>query len=121
MNGPFPASRSDNKIFKEDGLKEKLESIGKKAIGDKGYNGHQSVCSTYNAHDSRNVKKFKSRALKRHETFNFLTKRFDCLSQRFRHSVDRFATCFEAICVISQYLIEEDMPLFDVLIEDICD
>lgn len=121
MNGPFPAGRSDNKIFKNDGLKEKLESIGKKAIGDRGYNGHPNVCSTYNAHDSRNVKKFKSRALKRHETFNFLTKRFDCLNQRFRHSVGRFATCFEAICVISQYMIEDYMPLYDVLIEDICD
>jgi hypothetical protein len=34
---------------------------------------------------------------------------------------EEFATCFKAICVISQYLIEDDMPLCDVLIEDICD
>ncbi|MEL7338863.1 MAG: transposase family protein [Bacteroidota bacterium] len=83
MNGPFPAGRSDNKIFAEDGLKDRLANIGKKAIGDKGYNGHRDTCSTFNSHDSRAVKKFKSRALKRHETFNNLTKRFDCLKHRF--------------------------------------
>ena len=119
MNGPFKAGKSDNKIFRDFGLKDLLESIGKKAIGDKGYNGHRNVCSTFNAHDSRNVKKFKSRALKRHENFNNMTKRFECLRGRFRHGVDRFATMFEAICVICQLQMEDDMPLYDVLIEDI--
>ncbi|KAG7342239.1 DDE superfamily endonuclease [Nitzschia inconspicua] len=119
MNGPFRAGKSDVKIFREKGLKERLQSIGKKAIGDRGYSGHPNECSTYNAHDCRGVRKFKSRALKRHETFNNMTKRFDCLSGRFRHGVDQFGTCFEAICVICQYQLEDDMPLFDVLIEDI--
>jgi hypothetical protein len=119
MNGPFKAGKSDNKIFRDFGLKDLLERIGKKAIGDKGYNGHRNVCSTFNAHDSRNVKKFKSRALKRHENFNNMTKRFSCLSGRFRHGVDKFATMFEAICVICQLQMEDDMPLYDVLIEDI--
>ena len=119
MNGPFKAGRSDVKIFKNDGLKALLKSMGKKAIGDKGYNGHPDECSTFNAHDCRGVKKFKSRALKRHENFNNMTKRFDCLSARFRHGVDQFATCFEAICVICQYQLEDNMPLYDVLVEDI--
>lgn len=119
MNGPFKAARSDNKIFREDGLKRKLQQIKKKAIGDRGYSGHPDECSTFNAHDTRPVRKFKSRALKRQETFNNMTKRFDCLSGRFRHGVDKFATCFEAICVICQYQMEDDMPLYDVLIEDI--
>jgi DDE superfamily endonuclease len=118
MAGPYKAGTNDVTIFKS-GLKLKLAECGKKAIGDRGYTGHHEQVSTYNAHDSRNVKKFKSRALKRHETFNFMTKRFKCLDGRFRHGVDRFATCFEAVCVICQYQIEHDMPLYDVLIEDI--
>ena len=61
----------------------------------------------------------KSRALKRHENFNNMTKRFGCFSGRFRHRVEQFATCFEAVSVICQYQLEDDMPLFDVLIEDI--
>lgn len=121
MNGPFKAGTSDNKIFRKKGLKALLKSLGKKAIGDRGYNGHHKECSTFNAHDIRSVRKFKSRALKRHENFNGMTKRFDCLSGQFRHGIEQFATCFEAICVICQYQMEDDMPLFNVLIRDIMD
>lgn len=119
MNGPFKAGKSDVSIFRDKGLKDLLRSIERKAIGDRGYNGHHHECSTFNAHDCRGVRKFKSRALKRHENFNNMTKRFDCLSGRFRHGVKQFATCFEAVCVICQYQLEDDMPLYDVLIEDI--
>jgi hypothetical protein len=55
----------------------------------------------------------------KHESFNSMTKRFGCLSGRFRHGVGHFVTFSEAICVICQYQLEDDMPLFDVLIEDI--
>jgi hypothetical protein len=117
MNGPFKAGMNDVKVFKEYGLKEKLESTNKKAIGDQGYVGHTNVVSTFNAHDLKKVKIFKSRALTRHETFNNLTKRFNILSGRFRHSPARFGTCFEAICVICQYQIENGSELFDILVE----
>ena len=90
MNGPFPAGSNDVKIFIQKGLKQKLLEVGKRGIGDGGYNGHQRAVSTPNAHDSKPVKKFKGRALKRHETFNGLIKEFDCLDGRFRHSVKRF-------------------------------
>lgn len=119
MNGPFRAGTNDARIFRDGGLREQLEADGKKAIGDRGYNGYHAQCSTYNAHDRKQVRKFKSRALKRHETFNFMTKRYKCLDGRFRHGVSRFAACFEAVCVICQYEVEHNMPLFDVLIEDI--
>ena len=65
------------------------------------------------------MKKFKSGALLRHETFNGMTKRFKCLDGRFRHSPDRFAACFESVCVICQCQMENGQPLFDVLIEDV--
>jgi hypothetical protein len=119
MNGPFKAGQNDARIFRDHGLRNRLRAIGKKAIGDRGYQGYHNECSTYNPHDSRNVKKFKSRALKRHETFNFMTKSFRCLDGRFRHSPARFATCFEAVCVICQYKLEHNVKLYDVLIEDL--
>jgi hypothetical protein len=123
MNGPFKAGKNDVSTFTNKGLKQKLQAIGpgKKAIGDSGYTGHSQHISTPNSHDSRNVKKFKGRALLRQEKFNGMTKNFDCLSGRFRHSADRFENCFEAVCVICQYQLENNRPLFDVLIDDVMD
>lgn len=117
MNGKFKAGLSDNKIFKNKGLKDKLTEGGKMAIADGGYPGHPNVLSTPNHHDSKSVKLFKSRALKRHEKFNGMIKHFDCLKGRFRHSVDRFESCVEAVCVICQYRMEMGEPLYDVLID----
>ena len=92
-------------------------ATGKKGSGDGGYHGHPNELSTPNSHDSKEVNTFKGRALKRQEKFNGKTKNFDSLSGRFRHSVDRFKNCFEAVCVICQYQIENGSPLYDVLIE----
>jgi hypothetical protein len=39
----------------------------------------------------------------KHENFNSMTNRFGCLSGRFRHGVEHFVTCSEAICAICQY------------------
>jgi hypothetical protein len=119
MNVPFKAGLNDITIFTNEGLKEKLWATGKKGIGDGGYSGHSQQISTPNLHDSKQVKKFKSRELKRQEKFNGMTKNFDCLSGRFRHSVDRFKNCFEAVCMICQYQIENNRPLYDVLIDDL--
>jgi hypothetical protein len=48
MNGPLRAGTNDAKIFSKHGLLAKLEDIGKKGIGDKGYNGerYRHVMST---------------------------------------------------------------------------
>ena len=119
MNGKFKAGRSDNSIFKKEGLMAKLISTGKRAIGDSGYPGHPEVISTPNNHDSSKVKKFKSRALKRHEKFNGMIKAFDCLKGRFRHSVDRFEQCMEAVCVVCQYKMDMGDRLYNVLIESL--
>lgn len=121
MNGPFRAGTNDVKIFRKHGLMVKLASIGKKAIGDKGYSGkeYKHVMSIFNAHDDYCVKKFKSRALKRQETFNGMTKRFGALDGRFRHGPKQFQYYFESICIICQYQIENSSPLYDVLIEAI--
>lgn len=71
MNGPFPAGKSDQKIFREEGLQEKLEALGKKMIADCGYSGPQ-VSTRNDAYDSPSVAMFKSRALKRQEKFNLV-------------------------------------------------
>jgi hypothetical protein len=118
MKGPTKAGGNDLQVFLQEGLEAKLKATGKKGIGDGGYRGHPGEMSTPNSHDSKEANKFKSRALKRHEKFNGLTKNFDCLSGRFRHSVDRFKNCFEAVCVICQYQMENGSPLYDILIED---
>jgi hypothetical protein len=104
MRGPFPAGSNDISIFCKKGLHDRLVALEKKAIGDGGYSGHHATISTPNAHDSYGVKRFTSRALKRHETFNGHTKVFDCLSGRFRHSVPRFANCcFSASITIFEH------------------
>jgi hypothetical protein len=48
MNGPFRAGTNDAKIFSKHGLLAKFVDIGKKGIGDKGYNGerYRHVIST---------------------------------------------------------------------------
>ncbi|KAG7336887.1 hypothetical protein IV203_028172 [Nitzschia inconspicua] len=108
----------DYDIFGED----KQEILGfRNWIGNIGVLMDRPKLIVQNAHDSFGVKKFKSRALKRHETFNGMTKRFGCLDGRFRHGSQKFATCFEAVCVLCQYQIEQELPLFDVLIEAIMD
>jgi hypothetical protein len=48
-----------------------------------------------------------------------MTKTFKILDDRFRNSIDRFSPAFEAVCVICQYKIEMDEPLFDVLIDGV--
>jgi hypothetical protein len=48
-----------------------------------------------------------------------MIKEFDCLKGRFRHSTEKFAICFEAVCILCQYKLEYSRPLFDVLVEDV--
>ena len=116
MNGPHKAGANDKTIFAfPGGLKEVLAQEALKAIGDKFYNGHENEVSTFNAQDSDEVKKFKSRALKRHESFNALLKQFAVLDGRFRNrGPEKFSICFEAVAVVCQYRLELECPLFDI-------
>ena len=115
MNGPFKAGKNDKTILVEGGLKQHLSSLGLKAIGDKFYNGHVNEVSTFNAMDSDEVKAFKSRALMRQEVVNGLMKQFRVLDTRFHHlGAEKFATCFEAVAVLTQYRLEMECPLYDI-------
>jgi hypothetical protein len=110
MNGPFPAGQHDITIFRKD-LNDMIPA-GKKVIGDKGYRGENCV-STPSSHDPAELRKFKSRARARHESFNARIKNFLILERRFRHGIAKHQTVFEAICVICQYQLENGSPLFD--------
>jgi len=112
MNGPFPASTNDVTIYREHGLKEAIPE-GKIVVADRGYRG-QAEIATQNRQDDPDVRKFKSRARARHESFNSRIKNFKALSERFRHKLEKHQSAFEAVCVICQYQMENGSPLFEV-------
>lgn len=112
MNGPFPAGTPDVSIFRNAGLKA-LIPAGKRVIADRGYRGENAIISTPNPHDPPHLKKFKSRARARHESFNSRIKNFACLSERSRHRTSKHKVVFEAVCVICQYQLEMGSPLFE--------
>jgi hypothetical protein len=115
INGPFEAGTyNDVKVFREKGLYNKLKATKKRMIADGGYRGYPKIVSTPNPLDSEEVKLFKSRARMRHEKFNGTIKTFECLDSRFRHSKERLQTCFEAVVVVVQYMMEMGEPLYDI-------
>ena len=117
INGPYKAGKyADRVIFKAPGgLRDKLVSVGKKAIADGGYTGYPAQLSTPNIHDAKEVRTFKSRALKRHEKFNGMLKCFKCLSVKFRHK-EKFIETFQAVTVICQYQLEHGQPLWAIYV-----
>ena len=117
LSGPFKASMHDLTIFRAaNGLKEMIPQ-GKRVIADNGYTStqEQGILSTPNSHDIREVRKFKSRARARHESFNGKVKNFRCLAEQFRHGVSNHKIVFEAVCIIVQYQLENGSPLFDAI------
>ena len=118
-SGGNAGENGDRPLFrKPDGLREWLRSIKKKAIADAGCTGDPAEVSTPNGHDDPLVRKFKARALKRHEKFNNMLKVFDCLNRRFRHGEERWKVCFEAVAVICQHHLELGQPLFNIYVGD---
>ena len=113
VNGSFEAGDSDLNIFrKPDGLREKIPA-NNLVIGDKGYLG-DNIISTPNRLDNIHVKQFKKRARARHEDVNGRIKTFAILSERFRHAIPNHKIVFEAVCVITQYNMENGHPLFEI-------
>lgn len=86
---------------------------GKKMIADNGYDG-EPYLSTPNDLDTEEVAAFKRRARARQETINARIKEFRILSDRFRHDLSKHQMVFEAVCVLVQYNLELERPLFEV-------
>jgi len=113
VNASFLAGEPDHVTFVQRGLLDRIPE-GKKIIADGVYKGH--ACVTWpNRLDDPEVAKFKRRARMRHEKFNGMLKEFRCIDVRFRHGKEKFEACFEAVCVICQYQMENGSPLFDIL------
>ena len=112
VNDPFPAGHSNMKIYQNNLLG--LIPDGKKVIADRGYRGEPQVVSLPNNLDDPVVKKFKSRARCRQETFNARLKNFAVLANCFQHNNhEKHKAVFEAICVVCQFQLENGHPLFD--------
>jgi DDE superfamily endonuclease len=116
VSGPFPAAQHDLKTYQSpNGLRSKIPE-GIKVIADRGYRGEDvgRTISIRNPQDSQALKDFKRRVRARHESVNARLKHFKILEDRFRHGVHRHKAVFEAVCVITQYDMENGHPLFDV-------
>lgn len=87
---------------------------GKIGIADKGYRGESELLTMSSSLDAPEVREFKSRALARHEKFNGQLKNFGCLSEQFRHGLERHQMCFQAVTVICQCQLENGSPLMAV-------
>lgn len=67
-----------------------------------------------NTMDSRELKRFKSRARCRHESLNGRLNNFKILQDKFRHGMKCHGIAFEAVAVIIQYQMDNGAPIFDV-------
>jgi hypothetical protein len=122
LNGGHIGGTHDLVMFRdpETGeLKEYLlENPGKMVIADRGYSTGEpdeiGMFALPNSADSKELAHFKSRARCRHETLNGRLKNFKCLQDTFRHGMENHKTCFEAVCVIVQYQMDNGYPIFSV-------
>jgi hypothetical protein len=132
IRGPDPAATTaDITMFRGGKVATKVEDRdqealffkipeGKLAVGDSGYKGEPEkiVCTDEDHHPA--LKKFMGRAKNRQESLHTRLRSFAILSDRFHHGtgtqqrMDLQQACVEAVCVIVQYDIENDHPLFEI-------
>ena len=100
------------------GLKHYLEEHERVEV-DAGYPGEPLSCKTPGPlHIDERYIQMKAKVASRHETINKRMKQFDCLTQPFRHGVDKHASCFRAVAVITQIALQNGEPLFQVEYND---
>ena len=113
INGPFPCgSYPDRKIARDEGLEDAL-NVGEMYVADGGYRDGFTRAETPTG--LRNEDQWmKGIARARHETLNARFKLFGVLRQLFRHSVEKHGIVFGAVANITQIVIEEESPLFQI-------
>ena len=117
VNGPFPAGRHDMTIFREDGLKKRMPE-DKMAVLDRGCRTSRKDeahrLATPMIGDDAELHIFMSRVRCRTETVMGRLKEFKCLSETFRHGVEKHEWCFKAVAVIVQYQMDHGNYLYEV-------
>ena len=90
------------------------------AIADSGYRGEfLSIKTPDKVHFLSGLEFYDAAVLRaRHETVNSRFKNNQVLVKRFCHSLAFHSACFRAVAVISQLIIENGEPLFDVQYSD---
>lgn len=114
LKGPLPAGANpDHKMYASE-LKDKIP-VGKIAVTDGGYNDRKDPkLSQPNRQDNDQLRTFKARARMRQEAFHSRLRRFNCLTDGFRHGQARHGTCFVAVAVICAYEMDYVSPMWDI-------
>ena len=121
--GPFKCAKHDMDVFREE-TKGKMKSMpGKMLIADSIFKPgkkpeHKDEIGMFalpSSADPEELKRFKSRARARHETFNGRLKYFSFLRDGYRGvDIDKHGSAFKAICVIVQYQMDNGSPIFAI-------
>jgi DDE superfamily endonuclease len=121
--GPTKAATHDMEVFRGKS-KEKMKSMpGKMLIADSIFKAgkkpdHQDEVGMFalpSSADPEELRRFKSRARARHESFNGRLKYFSFLRDGYRGvDIDKHGSAFKAICVIVQYQMENGSPIFSI-------
>lgn len=83
---------------------------GEKAIADRGYMDKKYFCTPQYNPQYPNI----STILARHETINRRLKQWRCLGTKFRHQLKRHPMCFHSVLNITEIMIENGYPLFEL-------
>jgi hypothetical protein len=121
IDGPLEAGRyNDIEAFRKN-LKGKIRA-GKKAVVDGGFPPNPNSKKELNmlalprpGYGGKEFQNFKARVRCRHETFNSRLKFYSCLSQLFRHGMDKHGEAFTAICVTVQYEMDNGAPIYNAV------
>ena len=110
VNGPFPCgSYSDLRIFRRN-LKKMLDQ-NEKVIADRGYRDSKCV---YFPNNLDYPDSLYSTVRARHEIMNKRLKQFKVITETFRHDLSLHGTCFHAVANLTELMIRNGSPLFEI-------
>ena len=122
--GPEKASKHDMKVFRQKTKQRMLDMpAGKMLIADSIYKvgkkpEHQDEIGMFaipSSADPAELRRFKSRARARHESFNGRLKFFRFLKDIYNGTdMEKHGEAFRAICVIVQYQMDNGSPIFEI-------
>jgi DDE superfamily endonuclease len=123
--GPNKCAKHDMDVFRQETKQEMKTSMppGKMLIADSIFKPgkkpeHQDEIGMFalpSSADPDELRRFKSRARARHESFNGRLKHFAFLRDGYRGvDIDKHGSAFKAICVIVQYQMDNGSPIFAI-------